>query len=135
MYQLFQSAFMTVILIFKPLSLLLPPLCVYSVAGHGDRSRNGGGANGMKEGGPQDTTKGDSSQAGNRGQEHRRSRGGEEQRRWSLEDFDIGRPLGRGKFGNVYLAREKRVRQPRRPRVAALKHDCTIGSSARGSEC
>jgi hypothetical protein len=27
---------------------------------------------------------------------------------WQLEDFDIGRPLGRGKFGNVYLAREKR---------------------------
>ncbi|XP_041375471.1 aurora kinase A-A-like isoform X3 [Gigantopelta aegis] len=26
---------------------------------------------------------------------------------WSLEDFDIGRPLGKGKFGNVYLAREK----------------------------
>ncbi|QDZ18555.1 aurora-like serine/threonine-protein kinase [Chloropicon primus] len=28
-------------------------------------------------------------------------------RRWQLEDFDIGKPLGRGKFGNVYLAREK----------------------------
>lgn len=27
---------------------------------------------------------------------------------WSLSDFDIGRPLGKGKFGNVYLAREKR---------------------------
>lgn len=26
---------------------------------------------------------------------------------WSLSDFDIGRPLGKGKFGNVYLAREK----------------------------
>ena len=26
---------------------------------------------------------------------------------WTLEDFDIGRPLGKGKFGNVYLAREK----------------------------
>lgn len=26
---------------------------------------------------------------------------------WSLSDFDIGRPLGRGKFGHVYLAREK----------------------------
>lgn len=25
--------------------------------------------------------------------------------RWKLEDFDIGRPLGKGKFGNVYLAR------------------------------
>jgi len=27
---------------------------------------------------------------------------------WFLSDFDIGKPLGRGKFGNVYLAREKR---------------------------
>ncbi|NXS55682.1 AURKA kinase, partial [Brachypteracias leptosomus] len=28
-------------------------------------------------------------------------------RQWSLDDFEIGRPLGKGKFGNVYLAREK----------------------------
>ena len=27
---------------------------------------------------------------------------------WELADFDIGKPLGRGKFGNVYLAREKK---------------------------
>lgn len=27
---------------------------------------------------------------------------------WTLSDFDIGRPLGKGKFGNVYLAREKK---------------------------
>ncbi|XP_034945169.1 aurora kinase B [Chelonus insularis] len=27
---------------------------------------------------------------------------------WSLDDFQIGVPLGRGKFGRVYLAREKR---------------------------
>lgn len=26
---------------------------------------------------------------------------------WSLDDFEIGSPLGRGKFGRVYLAREK----------------------------
>ncbi|EDW66651.2 aurora kinase C [Drosophila virilis] len=26
---------------------------------------------------------------------------------WALSNFDIGRQLGRGKFGNVYLAREK----------------------------
>ncbi|TWW61873.1 aurora kinase A isoform X1 [Takifugu flavidus] len=31
-------------------------------------------------------------------------------RRWSLENFDIGRPLGKGKFGNVYLARERQSR-------------------------
>ncbi|XP_075701758.1 aurora kinase A-A-like [Rhinoderma darwinii] len=28
-------------------------------------------------------------------------------KQWCLEDFEIGRPLGKGKFGNVYLAREK----------------------------
>jgi len=27
---------------------------------------------------------------------------------WSLDDFEIGRPLGTGKFGRVYLAREKK---------------------------
>lgn len=32
-----------------------------------------------------------------------------DQRRWILNDFDIGKPLGRGKFGHVYLAREKTV--------------------------
>lgn len=25
-----------------------------------------------------------------------------------MENFEIGRPLGKGKFGNVYLAREKK---------------------------
>lgn len=30
--------------------------------------------------------------------------------RWSLENFDIGRPLGKGKFGNVYLARERQTK-------------------------
>lgn len=28
---------------------------------------------------------------------------------WTLNDFEIGRPLGTGKFGRVYLAREKRT--------------------------
>jgi len=27
---------------------------------------------------------------------------------WSLKKFDIGKPLGKGKFGSVYLAREKK---------------------------
>ena len=31
-------------------------------------------------------------------------------RKWSLDDFEIGRPLGTGKFGRVYLAREKRTK-------------------------
>lgn len=30
-------------------------------------------------------------------------------KKWSLDDFEIGRPLGKGKFGNVYLAREKKT--------------------------
>ncbi|XP_076234055.1 aurora kinase C [Calliopsis andreniformis] len=30
------------------------------------------------------------------------------EKRWVLSDFEIGRPLGKGKFGNVYLAREKK---------------------------
>jgi len=37
-------------------------------------------------------------------------------RRWRLSDFEIGKPLGRGKFGIVYLAREKRSKV-----VVALK--------------
>lgn len=28
--------------------------------------------------------------------------------RWSLKDFDVGRSLGKGKFGRVYLARERK---------------------------
>jgi len=36
--------------------------------------------------------------------------------RWTLADFDIGRPLGKGKFGNVYLAREKKSKY-----IVALK--------------
>ncbi|XP_063044098.1 aurora kinase B isoform X1 [Engraulis encrasicolus] len=28
----------------------------------------------------------------------------------TIKDFDIGRPLGKGKFGNVYLAREKKLK-------------------------
>ncbi|XP_013194763.2 uncharacterized protein LOC106138213 [Amyelois transitella] len=35
---------------------------------------------------------------------------------WTLSDFDLGRPLGKGKFGNVYLAREKKSQY-----VVALK--------------
>ncbi|XP_072943563.1 uncharacterized protein [Epargyreus clarus] len=31
----------------------------------------------------------------------------DKKKQWALSDFDLGRPLGKGKFGNVYLAREK----------------------------
>lgn len=30
------------------------------------------------------------------------------EKRWCLDDFDVGRPLGKGKFGRVFLAREKK---------------------------
>ena len=36
------------------------------------------------------------------------SRASSSEKKWTLQDFDIGRPLGRGKFGSVYLAREKK---------------------------
>ncbi|GMH39555.1 hypothetical protein BSKO_07453 [Bryopsis sp. KO-2023] len=39
-----------------------------------------------------------------------------EERVWQFSDFEIGRPLGRGKFGNVYLAKELET-----DRVVALK--------------
>ncbi|CAN6456873.1 unnamed protein product [Victoria cruziana] len=42
--------------------------------------------------------------------------GSEKERRWTLNDFEIGKPLGRGKFGNVYLAREKKSKY-----IVALK--------------
>jgi|Transcript_1937 aurora kinase len=38
------------------------------------------------------------------------------EKRWQLSDFDIGKPLGRGKFGNVYLAREQKSKY-----IVALK--------------
>uniref|UniRef100_A0A673KXX6 non-specific serine/threonine protein kinase n=1 Tax=Sinocyclocheilus rhinocerous TaxID=307959 RepID=A0A673KXX6_9TELE len=31
-------------------------------------------------------------------------------KKFSIKDFDIGRPLGKGKFGNVYLAREQKLK-------------------------
>lgn len=37
-------------------------------------------------------------------------------KKWCLNDFEIGRGLGKGKFGNVYLAREKRSKY-----IVALK--------------
>lgn len=37
-------------------------------------------------------------------------------KQWTLDDFEIGKPLGRGKFGSVYLAREKSTKY-----IVALK--------------
>ncbi|RXG68429.1 Aurora kinase A-B [Armadillidium vulgare] len=33
-----------------------------------------------------------------------------ETKMWNLDDFEIGKPLGKGKFGNVYLARERKTK-------------------------
>ncbi|CAK9165432.1 unnamed protein product [Ilex paraguariensis] len=38
------------------------------------------------------------------------------QKQWSLQDFEIGKPLGKGKFGRVYLARETKSKY-----IVALK--------------
>lgn len=35
------------------------------------------------------------------------SSNGPARKRWSIEDFEIGKKLGRGRFGNVYVVREK----------------------------
>jgi serine/threonine protein kinase len=40
----------------------------------------------------------------------------QQEKQWKMTDFDIGKPLGKGKFGNVYLAREKQSKY-----VVALK--------------
>jgi serine/threonine protein kinase len=37
-------------------------------------------------------------------------------KKWTIDDFEIGRPLGKGKFGNVYLAREAKSKY-----IVALK--------------
>ena len=29
---------------------------------------------------------------------------------WSIQDFEIGKPLGKGKYGHVYMAREKKTK-------------------------
>ena len=35
-----------------------------------------------------------------------------ESRAWHIEDFTLGKPLGRGKFGNVYYAKQKATNVP-----------------------
>ena len=43
-------------------------------------------------------------------------------RRWQLSDFDIGKSLGKGKFGNVYLARERSTKYIIALKVTTLFH-------------
>ena len=38
-----------------------------------------------------------------------------ERPQWSLSDFEVGKFIGEGKFGKVYLGREKQVRPPSQP--------------------
>eukprot|EP00128_Syssomonas_multiformis_P012249 Colp12_sorted_trinity150504_noHs@18615 len=49
-------------------------------------------------------------------QESQKPKPSKELRQWSLDDFEAGRPLGRGRFGKVYLAREKKTKY-----IVALK--------------
>ncbi|XP_050086328.1 aurora kinase C-like [Anopheles aquasalis] len=65
--------------------------------GSENRSKTAGGSSPKKE--PQQGT------AANSGQQTKPSK-----KVWTLSNFDIGRPLGKGKFGNVYLAREKETK-------------------------
>lgn len=65
------------------------------------RNQNAGGAEGISRGASTSSGKKPSPYG------HDMPKGGPNNR-WKLEDFEIGRPLGKGKFGNVYLAREKR---------------------------
>lgn len=44
---------------------------------------------------------------------------------WTLQDFEIGRPLGKGKFGSVYLAREKQSKF-----IVALKVTLAVEKAA-----
>ena len=34
--------------------------------------------------------------------------GNEQKREWSLQDFDVGKQLGKGRFGVTFMAREKK---------------------------
>ncbi|KAI7988757.1 Serine/threonine-protein kinase Aurora-3 [Camellia lanceoleosa] len=38
--------------------------------------------------------------------QNRRQNQNPQNKQWSLQDFEIGKPLGKGKFGRIYLARE-----------------------------
>jgi serine/threonine protein kinase len=49
-------------------------------------------------------------------------------RQLSLDDFDIGKPLGKGKFGSVYLARTKKEHY-----IIALKVSYSLFSVALNS--
>ena len=47
-------------------------------------------------------------------------------RRWQLCDFDIGKSLGKGKFGNVYLARERSSKYVVALKVSSFTLKCDL---------
>lgn len=51
-------------------------------------------------------------------------------RTWTIDDFEIGRPLGQGKFGRVYLAREKQSKY-----IVGIKILNKAQIQAEGMEC
>ncbi len=53
-------------------------------------------------------------------------------RRWQLTDFDIGKPLGRGKFGNVYLARERQTKFIIALKVSSCAFVSAVGTAVSG---
>lgn len=69
----------------------------------------------------------------------------EAKRQWTIDDFEIGKKLGKGRFGNVYLVREKRsryvvalkVRQRRRPygRRGACARGCATSTRLDPQTC
>ncbi|XP_012214774.1 aurora kinase C-like [Linepithema humile] len=90
----------------KSTELMPPPklLVVSKSAGitQDQQKSNTDNAKEVKDSKNEDTQKVSNAAASNPSKENQR------QKTWVLTDFDIGRPLGKGKFGNVYLAREKR---------------------------
>ena len=49
-------------------------------------------------------------------QENKMAENKEAKKQWKIADFNLGRALGKGRFGNVYLAKEKKTNY-----VVALK--------------
>lgn len=75
--------------------------------GEGGNGSGGGGSgsnDGIGSGTSRNSSTGSNSSAASVGTTARKGK------HWTVSDFEIGCPLGRGKFGSVYLAREKRTR-------------------------
>jgi hypothetical protein len=51
------------------------------------------------------------------------------ERRWCVDDFTLGRPIGKGKFGNVYVAKQKETHYPVALKVLFKSQVLNFGSS------